>query len=121
MKTKLIRKALSYFSLGSALFMFQACYGTPQDVGIDILIEGQVTSAATGNPIGGILITTADGVQYLYSDPEGKFSFYTDPFSNKLIHFEDTDSTQNGSFISKDTVLTNINDYVYLDIELEEQ
>jgi hypothetical protein len=121
MKSNMIRKILGGLSFTSALFMFQACYGTPQDVGIDILIEGQVKSAASGDPIKGIKISTADGAQSLFSDFEGKFSFYTDKYQNKMIHFEDVDSTENGSFLSKDTVVNVINDYAYLNIELEEE
>jgi len=121
MKRNMIRKVLGGLSFTSALFMFQACYGTPQDVGIDILIEGQVKSAATGDPIKGIKISIADGSQYQFSDVDGMFSLYTDPFENKMMHFEDIDSIENGSFLSKDTVLTNINDYVYMNIELEEE
>ncbi len=60
-------------------------------------------------------------ILYQYSDPDGKFSFYTDPYANKMFHFEDIDSTENGSFLSRDTVPEIINNYVYLDIELEEQ
>ena len=101
--------------------MFQACYGTGPDYMPDVLIEGRVTSAKTGNPVEGIQISNADGIQYQFSDPDGKFSFYTDPYSNKMFHFEDIDSIQNGSFLSRDTVPQFINNYVYLDIELEEK
>jgi spore germination protein YaaH len=120
MKINIIRNLLGGLSLSSALFMFQACYGTPQDVRMDVLIEGKVTSAASGNPISGIKISASDGAQYQFSDNEGKFSFYS-RHQNKWVHFEDVDSTDNGSFLSRDTVLTNVADYVYLDIELEEQ
>lgn len=121
MKPNLVRKLLGGLSLTSAMFMFQACYGTGPDYMPDILIEGRVTSAKTGNPVKGIQISNADGYQYQYSDPDGKFSFYTDPYANKMFHFEDIDSTENGSFLSKDTVPEFVNNYAYLDIELEEQ
>jgi hypothetical protein len=121
MKSNLIRKLLGGLSFTSALFMFQACYGTPQDFKPEVLIEGRVTSAKTGNPIEGIQISNADGYQYQTSDYDGKFSFYTDPYANKKFHFEDIDSTANGSFMSKDTIPAIVNDYSYLQIELEEQ
>lgn len=120
MKTNLLRKILGGLSFTSALFMFQACYGTPQDLNVDVLIEGRLTSDKTGYPVKGIKISNADGLLYQFSDPDGKFSFYTDPYSNKKLHFEDVDSTENGSFLSKDTVPQFNNNYVFLNIELEE-
>jgi hypothetical protein len=121
MQSILLRKILGGLSLTSALFMFQACYGTGPDYKPDILIEGRVTSARTGDPIKGIKISNADGYQYQFSDPDGKFSFYTDPYSNKKFHFEDVDSTENGSFLSRDTVPEFISNYAYLEISLEEK
>lgn len=121
MNINILRKVLGGFSFASALFMFQACYGTPQDINADILIEGRVKSAKTGIPVEGIKVSSIDPNQYQFSDPEGKFSFYTLRGSNKSIHFEDIDSTENGSFVSKDTTLTDLNDHIYLDIELEEE
>ena len=121
MKTTLIRKLLGGFGFASALFMFQACYGTGPDYMPDVLIEGRVTSAKTGNPVEGIQISNSDGIHYQLSDPDGKFSFYADPYANKMFHFDDIDSTQNGSFLSKDTIPQFIDNYVYLNIELEEK
>ncbi len=61
MKRNLVRNLLGGLSLTSALFMFQACYGTGPDDMPDILIEGRVTSAKTGDPVKGIKISNADG------------------------------------------------------------
>jgi hypothetical protein len=121
MKPNLVRSLLGGLSLTSAMFMFQACYGSGPDVNPDALIEGKVTSAKTGNPIKGIKVSTIDPDQYQLSDAEGKFSFYTWPGGNKSIYFDDIDSTENGSYLSKDTTVIINSDYVYVNIELEEQ
>jgi hypothetical protein len=121
MKPNLVRNLLGGLSLTSAMFMFQACYGSGPDYAIDYLIEGQVKSAKTGDPIKGIKISNADGYQFQFSGPDGKFSFYTDQYSNKLLHFEDIDSTENGSFLSRDTLPEFDKNYAYLEIELEEE
>ena len=121
MKRKWIRKILGGFSLTSALFIFQACYGTPQDFGIDLLIEGQVKAKISGLPINGIKVSVTDNVQYGYTDGEGKFSFYTERNDNVTVLFEDIDLAQNGTFVNKDTVLTNVGEKVFLNIKLEEK
>ncbi len=101
------------------LFAFQACYGMPQDMDSDVLIEGRVKSLSTGLPIPGIKISVG-GYQYELSDNNGNFSFYTMAANTYMLKFEDTDLLQNGSYKDKDTVLTDIADQVYLDIALEE-
>ena len=108
-------------SLTTALFIFQACYGTPQDMGLDIFIEGQVKSEKTNKPVKGIKVSVEDKLQYQYTDESGKFSFYTETASSYKIKFEDIDSDQNGIFVEKDTLLTKIDKTIYLNIELEEK
>lgn len=115
------RKLLGGLSLTSALFIFQACYGTPHDFGLDIFIEGQVKSEKTDKPVRGIKVSVSDKMQFEYTNEEGKFSFYTETADSYKIIFEDIDSNQNGIFVGKDTLLTNINKTVYLDIVLEEK
>ena len=115
------RKLLGGLSLTTALFIFQACYGTPQDIGLDLFIEGQVKSKATGTPIKGIKVSVADKMQYEYTDADGKFSFFTEAASSYKIKFEDIDSNQNGSFFDRDTVLVNSGNNVYLNIVLAEK
>ena len=121
MKRNWIRKILGGLSFTTALFVFQACYGTPQDFGFDLLIEGQVKSKATGKPIKGLKVSVAEMMQYEYTNEEGKFSFYTARTDSVLLKFEDIDLTQNGSFIDRDTIITSINDKIYLDIVMEEK
>jgi len=121
MKRNVIRKIIGGLSLTSAMFVFQACYGTPQDFGLDLLVEGQVKSKSSGLPIKGIKVSVADNIQYELTDDEGKFSFYTELLEGLTLQFQDVDSTQNGLYAGKDTVLTDLSDNVYLDIVLEEK
>lgn len=116
---KWIRKIIRGLSITSVLFVFQACYGTPQDFGQDLLIEGQVKSKKTGLPIKGIKVSTDE--QYEFTDKDGNFSFYTIRENNLKINFEDVDAAENGNFSSKDTILTNVSRKVYLDINLNEK
>ena len=44
MKRNILRKIIGGISLTSVMFVFQACYGTPQDFGFDLLVQGQVKS-----------------------------------------------------------------------------
>ncbi len=121
MKKNWIRKVVGGLSLTSAMFVFQACYGTPQGFEPDLLIEGQVKSKTSGLPINGIKVSVAENMQYEMTDQEGKFSFYTQLLENLTLQFQDIDSLENGHYITKDTVLTVLSEKVYLDIALEEK
>lgn len=126
MKRDWKRKIIGGLCLTSIAFVFQACYGTPQDFGNDLLIEGQVKSKKTGLPIKGIKVNIAERVQYTNTDEDGKFSFYIERVQYPKIKFTDIDSTENIFFLNKDTIVT-IKDSVlmskqpkvYLNIELE--
>ncbi|MDR1341884.1 MAG: carboxypeptidase-like regulatory domain-containing protein [Prevotellaceae bacterium] len=107
--------------LTSATFVFQACYGGPQDFGLDLLVEGEVSSKNTGLPIKGIKVSVANSIQHTYTDEKGSFSFYTERLDSAKIQFEDTDSVENKSFTGKDTLLSVSGDNIYLKIELEEK
>lgn len=121
MKINWIRKLLRGLSLTTAMFVFQACYGPPQDFGADVYVRGLVKSKKTGEPIQGIKVSVADNPQYVYTNNDGSFSFYTETADSCKIMFEDIDSNQNGAFNNKDTILTNISDEVYLNILLEDK
>lgn len=121
MNYKWKRKIIGGLSFSTALFIFQACYGTPQDFGTDILIDGHVISKTTKLPIKGIKVSIANNIQYDYTDENGYFSFYTEIQDSLKIKFEDIDSTQNGVYNSKDTLFINSENNKYLNIELEEK
>ena len=121
MKQNWIRIIVGGLSLTSAMFVFQACYGTPQDFGLDLLIEGQVKAKSSGLPIKGIKVSVSNNMQYTITDDEGKFSFYTEMLEGLTLKFHDIDSTQNGLFRDKDTVLTGLREKISLNIILEEK
>jgi len=115
------RKLIGGLSFTSMLFIFQACYGTPHDMGNDILVEGKVTSKTSGLPIKGIKVTPVSSMQYQYTDEAGKFSFYTVYESVIELRCEDVDSTENGAFLANDTILKNITDSVFVNIVLDDK
>ena len=121
MKRNWIRRIIGGLSFTSAMFVFQACYGTPQDFGLDLFIEGQVKSKISGLPIKGIKVKVADNLQYEITDENGRFSFYTERLESLMLKFEDVDATQNGLYMNKDTVLTSIPQKVFLDILMVEK
>lgn len=121
MGSKWIRRMVRGVSLTSALFVFQACYGTPQDLGFDLLIEGQVKSKTTGLPIPGIKVTIKDIGQWVFTDEEGHFGIYTLLTDAVTVQFQDVDSIENGNFNYQDTLLTTDREHVLLTIELTEK
>jgi putative lipoprotein (rSAM/lipoprotein system) len=115
------RKIIGGLSFTSAMFIFQACYGTPQDFEPDLLIEGKVKAQATGLPIKGIRVSVADEGQDLLTDETGSFSFYTLMKDSITLRFEDIDNAQNGSFEPKDTVLKEFDGEIFLNVTLAEK
>lgn len=121
MKRKFVRNIIGGLSFTSALFIFQACYGTPQDMGADVLIEGQVLSKSTGLPLSGIKVSVAHSLQFELTDADGKFSFYTELQDTIQLQFQDIDSTTKGLYTQTDTIITETNRKSYFAIELEEK
>lgn len=121
MKRNWIRSIIGGLSFTSALFVFQACYGSPQDFENDILIEGHVKSKTTGLPIEGIKVSVEGVMAYDVTNYIGLFSFYTEIADNMKIMFEDIDSTKHGFYLNKDTILTDIRSQVPLEINLDEK
>lgn len=120
MKGKIIRKILGGLSLTSAVFIFQACYGTPQDISLDdSLLEGQVKSKTTGSPIKGIKVSIDDNLQYQITDQAGRFSFYVQKQEKMKIKFQDIDLEQDGSYLAKDTIVNGYRDIIHIDITLD--
>ena len=121
MKPNWLRNIVRGLSFTSALFIFQCCYGTPQDLNHDIMVQGKVKSQSSGNPLAGIKVSVANNTQYEHTDDDGFFAFYTEPRDTLTLNFEDLDDVQNGSYADKDTVLIETWENVYLEIEMEEK
>ena len=129
---KSLRKIFNGISLTAVAFTFQACYGMePPPSYCDVKITGIVTSKSTNLPIKGIKIAVNEGINFGFTDENGKFDFYASVdkgyycencTSNKAkIHFLDVDGTENGHFSDK-TIDTNLkcNDEVKINVELDE-
>ena len=115
----LILKILGSISLTSVLFVFQACYGTPQDMEQDNQFEGVVKSKASGSVIKGIKVSTNFEGRQAYTNESGEFNIFLPLADEYKLTFEDADSTLNGSFTSYDTDITDVPGYVRLDIMLQ--
>ena len=123
---KSLRKIFSGISLTAAVFIFQACYGMPNDMHCDVRLTGTVTSKTTNLPIEGIKVTINGKSQnYGITDENGNFDFYAyfryiEP--DLKVQFLDIDGVENGSFADKIiTIDTVCNDAVNVDVELEEK
>jgi hypothetical protein len=120
-KRRFFRALFGTLSFTSAMFIFQACYGTPRDFGQDVMIEGIVKAKKTNMPIMGIKVSIENQPQYEFSDSSGKFKIYTSLASAYKLTFSDIDAVKNGDFLSKDTVIQVIKDSVYLNIVMNEK
>ena len=115
-----LRNLIGGLSFTTALFVFQACYGMPQDYLDDVYISGKVVSQTSGLPIEGIKVEAELFEHYGLTDSQGEFSFYT-PWADSLkFTIEDTDPSTNGAYLSKDTLVLSPVSEVFLNIALEE-
>ncbi len=100
------RTIFGVFSLSGIMFTFQACYGPPQDFGLDVLIQGKVVSGATQAGIPDILVNIPDIGQYTRTESDGSFRMHVERQPGLSISFSDTDGDQNGIYQAKDTVVS---------------
>jgi hypothetical protein len=120
MKRKQLRTIIGGLSFTTALFVFQACYGMPQDWQDDVFINGRVVSKSTHLPIEGIKVKSDLFEHYGITDSLGEFSFYTPWIDSLKLFIDDTDPESGGSYASKDTTLIDPGHDVFLNIALEE-
>jgi hypothetical protein len=113
-----LKRILGALSFSTALFVFQACYGSEQVTGQDILIEGTVKSLSTGTPIKGIRVSVEQNMNYSISDNNGSFQFYANNADSCKIKFEDIDSTLNGNYINADTTMFPVQNKITLNMAL---
>lgn len=120
MKRKHLRTLIGGLSFTTALFVFQACYGMPQDWQDDVLIRGKVVSNTTGQAIEGIKVESDLHEHYGITDNQGMFVFYTPWMDSLKLNIEDIDPGAYGNYVSKDSVLINPEREIFLNIALEE-
>ncbi|MDR0687327.1 MAG: carboxypeptidase-like regulatory domain-containing protein [Prevotellaceae bacterium] len=116
---KALRNIFKGLSATSLAFVFQACYGPVQDLELDVLIEGSVTSSQGSEPVPGIKVSVAGQPQHELTDGSGRFSMFAAQDSVYRVRFEDADSLQNGAFLPKDTVVTTTDDRITLNVSLD--
>lgn len=117
-KLSLFKKIVGGISLTSAMFIFQACYGTPQDYGRDTLLEGKVVSEETGVPLSGVKVSVAGNIQYEYTDADGKFSMYTENIGDIKIVFED-ENAEDGTQQTLEKVITSRDEEINMEIAMK--
>lgn len=121
LKKSLIQKIIGLFSLTALVFVFEACYGTPQDFGEDVEISGMVKSAKTGEAVQGIKVELKNQDYFLVTGQDGSFSFFTSPGQDYYLSFTDDDQNSSGSYTGKDTIVKNKDgDLLNLEILLNE-
>ena len=120
-KRKIWRGILSTLSFSSALFVFQACYGTPRDMESDLFIEGQVKAKKTELPVQGIKVAVQDLPHYQYTDVNGLFKIYLPNSAEYKLRFEDVDAGLNGTFLPLDSTVRTINGRLFLNVKLDEK
>jgi hypothetical protein len=122
-KRKILRGIFGGLSLTAVAFVFQACYGTPEDFGLDMCIEGVVTSKTTNKPISGIKVSIEHEIDYsTLTDSAGQFVMFvpSEPQIYK-VKFEDVDDAQNGVFLPKDTTFArDVTAHSIINVSLED-
>jgi hypothetical protein len=97
---KILRKIYTGLGLTTVALVFQACYGPPQAMGLDVLIRGIVKSKTTKAPIKGIKVSVKDVYQYELTDSSGKFKLYVPQEELCVLRLDDIDGAENGLYSS---------------------
>jgi len=105
-KKRLLKSIFGLFSLSTMLFVFQACYGTPQDFGQDILLEGRVLSVDNQEAIEGIEVRLLNQPQYTTTDADGHFAIHCPRIDQYKMQFKDVDGEENGQFSDLDSTFS---------------
>jgi hypothetical protein len=99
---KILRKIYTGLGLTAVALVFQACYGPPQVMGVDVLVRGFVKSKKTNDPIEGIQVSAKGLYQCELTDSAGEFQFYAPQEEICVIKLEDIDGAKNGSYSSRE-------------------
>jgi hypothetical protein len=111
-KQQLIRFLFGSFSATALMFVFQACYGMPQNrmsPDEDIIIMATITDMETGQPVEGLAVNFPDLELEATTDSAGVFCVSVDgaehPNQVQLL-VNDVDGTENGRYETLDTNFT---------------
>lgn len=103
-KQKALRWLFGSLTATSLMFVFQACYGMPND-DLMICVQGQVISESTGAPIPNIEVQCNISKAFTRTNAEGYFDIDVPWSSEPDLTFRDIDQAENGRYATKDTVL----------------
>lgn len=124
MVMKWLHNILKGASLTTALFIFQACYGTPEWLHDDD-VQLQVVSAEDGSPIDDVEIytrmTVSEDMDWDlcgYTDEEGVLS--TTVYFNENYAPQFRVSDPSGRYAVKDTVVADLSDTILIMLEKAE-
>lgn len=119
-KRSALRNIFAAFSFTTALFVFQACYGVPQDWVNELVIEGTVRAEKSGLPINNIelQLTINNGDHKVYTDSTGVFIMYTLKQEQLAFSIKDIDEELNGRYAPKDTILIPAQDSNHISIDI---
>lgn len=104
-KRKFFRTFFGLFSLSGILFAFQACYGTPQDFGMDVHVEGKIISAANQMPVSGLKVQVDESGAWDRTLSDGSFAIFCERMPSYHIIVTDDDGALNGTFQAQDTTV----------------
>ena len=125
-KRRLLRRVYGFLSFSTGLFVFQACYGVPSTEvpTFDVNIQGIVKSKFDDKPISGIKVSTQFQIKDGITDSNGYYQISSERANEVFkVKFEDIDSTKNGVYASKDTVIYGLpaSKTINIDVFLDEK
>lgn len=117
-KQQLLRFLFGSFTATALMFVFQACYGMPNDT-LYIYVQGTVVSDVTGEPIPNIEVRSNTSSDTVRTDEMGQFFITVPSMTIPNLTFKDIDQAENGQFAPLDTILEKYNGEM-LEIRLNE-
>lgn len=132
-KSRFTKNLLTLFGISAVAFIFEACYGVPQDqLFPHIPVQGTVTDINSNAGIEGINIDLHINDEFISTettDSIGEFHFKNlriGAENDLKFEFKDIDGTDNGSYQDLDTTITLTNNDVMsgskeINIQLKEK
>lgn len=117
-KQQFLRFLFGSFTATALMFVFQACYGMPNDT-LYIYVQGTVVSDVTGEPIPNIEVRSNTSSDTVRTDEMGQFFITVPSRTIPNLTFKDIDQAENGQFAPLDTILEKYNGEM-LEIRLNE-
>lgn len=117
-KQQFLRFLFGSFTATALMFVFQACYGMPNDT-LYIYVQGTVVSDVTGEPIPNIEVRSNTSSDTVRTDDMGQFFIAVPSMTIPNLTFKDIDQAENGQFAPLDTILEKYNGEM-LEIRLNE-